>query len=90
MADGQVADKVAIVTQGNVLKFTVSEDAETLRALLLATGERELVEAAPRDRVWGIGFGESEAEGNRGRWGQNLLGKVLMEVRARLREGGVM
>lgn len=81
-------DKLRIVEEGNYLKFTVSEDAESLRAMLLVTGERELVEASPRDRIWGVGFAEKDAERNRVRWGQNLLGKALMSVRARLREEG--
>lgn len=50
------------------------------------TGERELVEASPRDRIWGVGFGEANAEKMRGRWGLNLLGKALMAARKRLRE----
>lgn len=54
--------------------------------MLLATGERELVEAAPGDRVWGVGFKEKDAERNRYRWGRNLLGEVLQNVRARLRD----
>jgi ribA/ribD-fused uncharacterized protein len=74
------------VTQGNYHKFTVSRDAQELKNMLLATGERELVEASPYDRIWGIGFAERDAEGSRHWWGQNLLGKALMEVRRRLRE----
>lgn len=74
-----------IVTEGNVHKFTFSEDADSLRAQLLATGDRELVEASPRDRIWGVGFAERNAGANRHRWGQNLLGKALMDVRGRLR-----
>ncbi|KAF8246645.1 DUF1768-domain-containing protein [Wilcoxina mikolae CBS 423.85] len=72
-----------IVEEGNWYKF--SQD-EGLKKLLLETGERELVEAAPRDRVWGIGFGKERAEGMRERWGLNLLGKCLERVRGRLRE----
>ncbi|KAK3203426.1 hypothetical protein GRF29_112g1234278 [Pseudopithomyces chartarum] len=60
------AHKLRIVEEGNYHKFTISEDAENLRALLLATGDRELVEASAMDRVWGIGFSESNAEQNRG------------------------
>lgn len=60
-----------------------------LEELLLATGDRELVEAAPRDRVWGVGFEAEEAERVRltcrEKWGKNYLGKALMEVRERLR-----
>lgn len=54
--------------------------------ILLDTGDSELVEAAPKDRIWGIGFGAKYAEDFRQEWGQNLLGKALMEVRKRLRE----
>ncbi|PHH74342.1 hypothetical protein CDD80_3151 [Ophiocordyceps camponoti-rufipedis] len=80
--------KVSIVEEGNWWKFTQGLGAEgaAIRAQLLATGERELVEASPRDRVWGIGFNEASAEGNRALWGQNLLGKVLDKTRQRIRE----
>ncbi|TRX88078.1 hypothetical protein FHL15_011028 [Xylaria flabelliformis] len=66
------------------------EDAPVMRAarfrdVLLATGTRELVEASPFDRIWGIGFGAKEAGKRRGKWGLNLLGKCLMEVREELR-----
>ena len=71
---------------GTYHKFTLSPESEQLRAMLLATGERELVEASPMDRVWGIGFSEKNAEMNREKWGRNLLGKALEEVRRRLRE----
>jgi len=66
----------------------VSDGADNLRKMLLATGERELVEASPLDRIWGIGFKESEAERNRYRWGENLLGWALVHVRGRLRAEG--
>lgn len=42
------------VVEGNVAKFGQSPK---LGAFLDATGERVLVEAAPRDCVWGIGLG---------------------------------
>ena len=67
---------------GNYYKFTQHEE---LKQVLLGTGDREIVEASPRDRVWGVGFGEKNAGKNRGRWGGNLLGKVLMEVREWIR-----
>lgn len=47
-----------------------------LQVLLLSTGDAELVEAAPRDDYWGAG-----ADGS----GKNMLGKILMQVRAELR-----
>lgn len=80
--------------EGNLLKFSAAagDEGRRLRGLLLGTGGRELVEASPFDRVWGIGFGVGEAERvGRGRWGMNLLGRVLMDVREVLRaeeEGG--
>ncbi|KAI4930808.1 uncharacterized protein J4E92_004641 [Alternaria infectoria] len=81
-----VTEKLEIVKQGSYHKFTISEDAENLRRMLLATGDRELVEASPHDRIWGVGFAEKDAEKNRYRWGQNFLGRALMDVRKRLRE----
>jgi predicted NAD-dependent protein-ADP-ribosyltransferase YbiA (DUF1768 family) len=60
----------------------------SLRSLLLRTGERELVEASPRDRIWGIGYGAANAgKVGREKWGLNLLGKALMAVREELRKG---
>jgi N-glycosidase YbiA len=47
-----------------------------LRELLLATGERPLVEASPFDDYWGAG-----SAGN----GRNRLGELLAQVRAELR-----
>jgi ribA/ribD-fused uncharacterized protein len=72
------------VTRGNVAKFGQHED---LRAFLLATDERVLVEASPRDAVWGIGLGASNPDARiPERWrGRNLLGFALMEARSRLR-----
>ncbi|WP_082166721.1 NADAR family protein [Nocardiopsis sp. RV163] len=57
-----------------------------LREFLLGTGRRVLVEASPRDRVWGVGLGaENDDARVPERWrGLNLLGFALMETRARL------
>ncbi|KAF8527635.1 hypothetical protein BU17DRAFT_39611 [Hysterangium stoloniferum] len=77
-----VGERYKIVVEGNYLKFTQNEH---LKEQLLATGNKELVEASPRDRIWGIGFGWENAEKQRARWGQNLLGKATMEVRKRIR-----
>ena len=65
------------------LKF--SQVAECRKALL-DTGNKDLVEASPVDRKWGIGFAGDEAVGNEKEWGQNLAGKALMKVRDRLRQ----
>lgn len=68
---------------GNMHKFRQNEE---LKETLLATGERVLVEASPRDRIWGIGFGEKRALDVKERWGLNLLGKALERVREVLKE----
>lgn len=59
---------------------------KSLRSMLLATGDAEIVEASPFDRIWGIGFTAAKAEDAREAWGLNLLGLELMEVRRILRE----
>jgi ribA/ribD-fused uncharacterized protein len=75
------AECLAIVTSGSVAKFSSSDD---LRAYLLGTGDRVLVEASPRDRIWGIGMGRNNPSVERpSQWrGRNLLGFALMNARA--------
>ncbi|KAG9676580.1 DUF1768-domain-containing protein, partial [Aureobasidium melanogenum] len=78
-----VAVKFGIVERGNLLKFEQDED---FKKVLLATGDRLLVEAASDDKIWGIGYTAAGAKKvSREKWGQNLLGKVLMSVRERIR-----
>jgi predicted NAD-dependent protein-ADP-ribosyltransferase YbiA (DUF1768 family) len=94
------AERERVVREGNYLKFTraVSEVGArrghgaaaqpvgmSLRDLLLSTGGRELVEASPFDRIWGVGFTAEDAGPRRDEWGLNLLGKALMEVRETFR-----
>ena len=77
------AARVAAVVRGNVAKFGQRED---FGAFLRGTGAKVLVEAAPRDRVWGIGMGASNPDARvPARWrGLNLLGFALMAARAEL------
>jgi ribA/ribD-fused uncharacterized protein len=83
--DGEVwaAHRFDIVVAGSVGKFA---HHEALRAYLLATNERVLVEASPRDRIWGIGLAATNPDATvPSRWrGLNLLGFALMEARAQL------
>ena len=77
--------KFGIVWYGNYLKFCQYAD---LRTRLLATGDKILVEASPSDLIWGVGY---EADDDQIldpiNWrGQNLLGKVLMSVRAAMHD----
>ncbi|WP_149549901.1 NADAR family protein [Streptomyces marokkonensis] len=77
-------ERFGIVVEGGVHKFAAHDG---LRAFLLNTGERVLVEASPVDRVWGIGLAAGdEGAADPERWrGPNLLGFALMEARSRLR-----
>src|ERR671922_2653009 len=77
------ANRFGIVVSGNHAKFTQNP---LLRAFLLATHPRIIVEASPEDRIWGIGLAaDSEDAADPFAWrGLNLLGFALMVVRDRL------
>jgi ribA/ribD-fused uncharacterized protein len=74
-----------IVFEGNLLKFAQNKE---LWEKLDATGDSVIVEASPRDKIWGIGIGEKRATaGGKEAWrGQNLLGQAITKVRTQLRE----
>jgi len=72
-ADWAIA-KRAVMYAGVRTKFRAHAE---IRAVLLATGEDELVENSPRDFFWGCG-----GDGT----GRNELGKLLMRVRRELRD----
>ncbi|WP_201452683.1 NADAR family protein [Streptomyces sp. HM190] len=79
-------ERFGIVVEGSVHKFAAHDD---LRAYLLGTRGRVLVEASPLDRVWGIGLAaDDERAADPAQWrGPNLLGFALMEARERLLRG---
>ena len=60
------------------IKFLACEE---FRDALRASGNLTLVEASPVDKIWGIGFPAETALANIDNWGENLLGKCLMELR---------
>lgn len=65
-------------------KFYQNEDLK--QQLLDAKYDGKIfVEASPYDKIWGIGYKESEAEKNVDNWGENLLGKILTELRNQLK-----
>jgi ribA/ribD-fused uncharacterized protein len=72
-----------IMVEGLYEKF--NQNPELKRALLETRGT-ELVETNPNDRIWGIGLAASDPRAQlEETWlGQNLLGKVLDEVRGKL------
>ncbi len=59
------------------------EQNPNLLKQLIATETRTLVEASPYDKIWGIGLLEEDAVNiPENKWpGQNLLGKVLTQLR---------
>ena len=75
------AVKYDVVKTANRAKYEQNPD---LMARLINTGNAILAEASPKDTIWGIGLDASAAsETDPTEWpGQNLLGKILMELRS--------
>ncbi|KAI8774084.1 swarming motility protein YbiA [Biomphalaria glabrata] len=72
-----------IVKRASIAKFQQNED---LQEELFKTFPKLLVEASPRDTIWGIGLGASDPKAHdKKTWrGQNKLGYILTEVRNQL------
>lgn len=72
--------KIDIVYRGNLAKFSQNSG---LRKKLLATTNDLLVEANPKDIIWGAGLSEGDPKiSNPDQWqGENHLGEILMRVR---------
>ena len=87
--DGAVWDarRYDVVKTANREKYRQNP---ALMERLLATGNSILAEASPNDAVWGIALdAESAAEMNPEDWpGQNLLGRILVELREEFRPVG--
>lgn len=69
-------DAVKVDIMRRILRAKAQQH-EYVRRKLLETGDRELIENSWRDDFWGWG---------QNRDGQNMLGKLWMEIRAELRE----
>lgn len=65
--------KVGVMRQALMAKYTQHPE---LRELLLSTNDLKLVEHTPNDSFWG--------DGGNGK-GNNMLGRLLMEIRQKLR-----
>ncbi len=74
-----------IVKRGVRAKFLQNPD---ILKTLLGTGNAILAECAPGDTKWGIGVGLDDPDvSDASKWrGQNLLGRILMEVRDEIRQ----
>ena len=76
----------ALRTDWHEVKWSVMETAvrakfqlnQQLQALLLRTGEAEIVEDSTHDPFWGVG---------RDGRGENRMGRLLMQVRQEIRDG---
>lgn len=76
-----------VVYRGNYAKFSQNED---MLAELRNTGDRMIVEASPKDSIWGIGLHARDPRAkDPSQWpGTNWLGECIMRVRDKLREEG--
>ena len=72
-----------VVFRGNMAKFSQHPD---LLGRLRETCGTTMVEASPRDNIWGIGLARDDPRAaDRSTWlGSNWLGEVLTEVRVAL------
>lgn len=77
------ANSFDIVTKGSFHKFNQNKK---LKAYLLNTGDKVIVEASPYDGIWGIGLIEKtpNIENPHTWYGTNLLGFALMTARSLL------
>ncbi len=69
-----------IVRDGCSAKFLQNSG---LHEKLVATGQATIAEAAPYDKIWGVGLGKNDPRIlDKKNWlGENLLGNILMKVR---------
>lgn len=82
--DGETWNRICrtVVKRGVSAKFRQHPE---LREILLGTGHELLAECSPTDRKWGTGTDTEHSDPLL--WtGQNLLGRILMEVRDELRQ----
>jgi ribA/ribD-fused uncharacterized protein len=72
------------VYDANYAKFSQNLD---LLDELMSYGDKEIVEASPTDKIWGIGLGLNHPDLlDKSKWkGTNWLGEVIMEVKKDLR-----
>ena len=76
-------DDVKIPIMEKALRAKFVNPKHGLLEKLVATGDRPIGEANPRDKYWGIGTSADTADAkNPAKWkGQNQLGKMLVKLR---------
>jgi ribA/ribD-fused uncharacterized protein len=71
-----------IMLKGLRLKFNQNH---IIKEKLIATYPKILYEASKYDKIWGIGYYDNDAINiDKNKYGQNLLGNALMEIRKEL------
>lgn len=78
--DAEHWDAVSYKIMRECVEEKFSQNPRLLHELLKWKGGM-FVEASPVDRKWGVGFSKDKALQNKDRWGSNLLGKILTEIR---------
>lgn len=76
------------VAKQHVINANMAKFSGVLKQQLLETGDKEIVEASPYDKIWGIGLSERDPRRfDKAQWlGTNWLGECLMVVREALRD----
>jgi len=76
------------LAKGFVYKANLAKFSGVLKQYLLDTEDREIVEASPTDKIWGIGLGMNNLDIlDKSKWqGTNWLGECIMDVRKTLKE----
>lgn len=68
-------DNVRFKVMQWAIEIKLSQNSQTFGALLLSTGDKPIVEATPKDKIWGaVKDGDYYV-------GVNALGRILMQVR---------
>ena len=89
--DDKKWDKVRyeIFYKYNLMKYT--QDKKLQKMLLDPKfDDKVFVEASPIDNIWGIGIAENnDPEYKEHIWGKNLLGKILTNIRTRIKQNKI-
>ena len=74
----------------NLMKYTQDEKLQKMLLDPKFDG-KVFVEASPYDKIWGIGIGEEveNIEDLEYKWGRNLLGKIITNIRNRIKQNKI-
>lgn len=78
------ANKEYIVASGTYYKF--SQNSNLRNTICQTPKDCVFVEANPYNRIWGIGYDMYNAMNNQEKWGENLYGKIINDVKLLLLE----